>query len=230
MENYSLVRILQNDPDFARALAKKKEAVKKDKQNLLDAAKLYTKKYQTEILEGTKQRQKLLTDGKKRGLTEEEVFQGNTTFYPTIYTPILNFLYFMLREEEIKQTTKTAEEVLKDYLEEFGFEISDETKLYIKGILHSLAIEQKLDELGDSVSFEDVITDDVTIEPEEIGKFIYGSLTTDEFKKIKKLKALSRSGNEKEAFLAYRKALALCKKYNLEFDKIPCDVKQNLEQ
>ena len=44
--------------------------------------------------------------------------------------------------------------------------------------------------------------------------------------KIKKLKALSRSSNESEAFQAYRKALELCKEYNLEFDRIPCYVEQ----
>ena len=224
MENYSLMKILQNDPDFAGALAKKREAVKKDKQNLLEAAKSYTEKYEAEILEGTNQRQKLLTEGKEKGLTEEEVFQGNTTFYPTIYTPILNFLYFMLRDESTK-CNKTSEEILNDYLEEFGIEPNEKTKLYIKGIVQSLAIEQKLDEMGDSISFEDVITDDITIEPEEIGKFIYGSLTTSEFKRIKKLKALSQSPNEEEAFLAYRKCLQLCKKYHLEFDKIPCNIK-----
>ena len=48
----------------------------------------------------------------------------------------------------------------------------------------------------------------------------------DLLEKIKKLKALSQSPNEKEAFLAYRKCLELCKKYDLEFDKIPCNVKK----
>ena len=130
----------------------------------------------------------------------------------------------MLRDESTK-CNKTSEEILNDYLEEFGIEPNEKTKLYIKGIVQSLAIEQKLDEMGDSISFEDVITDDITIEPEEIGKFIYGSLTTSEFKRIKKLKALSQSPNEEEAFLAYRKCLQLCKKYHLEFDKIPCNIK-----
>jgi hypothetical protein len=49
-------------------------------------------------------------------------------------------------------------------------------------------------------------------------------MSHDMFVKIKKLKALSKSPNENEAFLAYRLALKLCKKYGLEFDKIPCDV------
>ena len=222
-QNYSLMAILRNDPDFAGALSKRKEEVKKDKQNLLEAAKKYTQKYEAEILEGTKQRQKLLTEGKERGLTEEEIFKGNTIFYPTLYTPILNMLYFILRDEAVEYT-KTNEEILNDYLKEFGVEPDEKTRLYIKGILQSLAVEQKLDEMGDGISFADVTTADVTVEPEEIGKFIYGSLTTDEFKKIKKLKALSRSGNEEEAFLAYRKALELCKKYHLEFDKIPCNL------
>jgi hypothetical protein len=41
------------------------------------------------------------------------------------------------------------------------------------------------------------------------------------FQKLKKLKALAKSDNEEEAFLAFRKCMELCKKFNLEFDKLP---------
>jgi signal transduction histidine kinase len=51
--NYSLMAILREDPDFAGALSKKKEAVKKDKQNLISNAKSHTQKYEKEIQEGT---------------------------------------------------------------------------------------------------------------------------------------------------------------------------------
>ena len=45
------------------------------------------------------------------------------------------------------------------------------------------------------------------------------------FDKIKKLKALAQSNNKNEAFLAYSKAIELCKEYGLNYDKIPCYVK-----
>ena len=227
-EKYSLMAILRNDPDFAGALSKKKEAVKVDKQNLLRAANTYTQKYKDEILEGTKKRQKLLSEGQSKGLSEEEIFKGNTTFYPTVYTPILNFLYFMMRNEDTTYN-KTLEEVLQEYIKQFGYERTEEIDTYIKGIVQSLEIEQKLDEVGSNVSFEDVVTDDITIEPDESDKFVYGNMDHATFKKLKKLKALSQSDNEKEAFLAYRKCLELCRKYGLEFDKIPCNVKRSEE-
>ena len=53
-----------------------------------------------------------------------------------------------------------------------------------------------------------------------------GNITLDTFNKIKKLKALSKSPNEEEAFQAYRKAIDLCKQYNLDFDRIPCYVEK----
>jgi hypothetical protein len=225
-EKYSLMAILRNDPDFAGALSKKKEAVKIDKQNLLKAAETYTQKYKDEILEGTKKRQKLLSEGQSKGLTEEEIFKGSTTFYPTVYTPILNFLYFMMRDEDTT-CNKTIEEVLQEYLSQFGYEKSEMTEAYIKGIVNSLEIEKKLDEMGQDVEFEDVIEDDNIVEPEESDRFIYGNMDHATFKKLKKLKALSQSDNEEEAFLAYRKCLELCRRYSLEFDKIPCNVKRN---
>ena len=218
-EKYSLMAILRNDPDFAGALSKKKEAVKMDKQNLLKAAETYTQKYQTEILEGTKKRQKLLSDGQSKGLTEEEIFKGNTTFYPTVYTPILNFLYFMMRDEDTTYN-KTLEEVLQEYIKQFGYERTEEIDAYIKGIVQSVEIEQKLDEMGSDVEFEDVVTDDVTEEVEESDRFIYGNLDHNIYKKIKKLKRLIKSSNPNESALAYKKCRELCDQYNLDFHKI----------
>jgi hypothetical protein len=43
----------------------------------------------------------------------------------------------------------------------------------------------------------------------------------DMFKKIKKLKALSHSSNENEAFIAYRMCQELCQRYQLDIDRIP---------
>src|SRR6267154_5048186 len=105
--NYSLIAILKADPDFAGAFSKKKEAVKKDKQMLLQTAQTYTQKYEKEIEEGTKQRQILITEGEAEGLTEDEVLEQHGRFIPSIYTPILNWLFFTFREESYEQTTKS---------------------------------------------------------------------------------------------------------------------------
>ena len=213
--NYSLMAILRDDPDFAGALAKKKEAVKKDKQNLVAAAKTYTQKYEKEIEEGTRLRQKLLTEGQAQGKSEDEVLSQYGRFLPSRQTPILNFLFFMFRDEAEQETQKMKlEELTEYYIEKFGYEgfikRLEEGSTYVK--------ETYADEL------EDILGDD-TEDPEEMDRFIYGNMTSATFQKIKKLKALSHSPNEKEAFLAYRKCLELCKKYNLEFDKIPCQLK-----
>jgi len=218
MEEYSLLKILRGDPDYADALKAKTEAVKKDKATLLRAANKYTEKYKDEILEGTKLRQKLLTEGQAKGLSEDEIFKGSSRFLPTIHTPILNYLFFVLRDEE---PTQSIQQLLEEYIKKFGYNKSELTDLYLKGIAESvdeIDIEEHLTE------FDDEINEENTNEPQEMDVFIYGSLTTNEFKRLKKLKALSKSPNEKEAFLAYRKCLELCKKWNLEFDKIPCNL------
>ena len=101
---------------------KKKEAVKKDKQNLISAAKQYTQKYETEILEGTKKRQKLLSEGKDKGLTEDEVLSSYGQFLPSVQTPILNFLFFAFRDEVQEQDGKQKlEELTKYYIEKYGY-------------------------------------------------------------------------------------------------------------
>jgi hypothetical protein len=212
--NYSLMAILRQDPDFAGALEKKKEAVKKDKQNLVSNAKTYTQKYEKEIQEGTKLRQKLLTEGEASGMSEDEVLSSYGRFLPSVQTPILNWLFFTFREEATEQTSKMKlEELTQYYIEKFGYEgfikRLEEGSTYVR--------ETYADDL------EDILSDE-TEDPVEMETFIYGEMTNSTFQKIKKLKALSQSPNEKEAFLAYRKCLEMCKKYNLEFDKVPCNV------
>ena len=100
MNDYSLVSILRSDPDFATALQKRKEIVKKDKATLDKAAETYQSKYQQEILEGTEKAKLLIAEGSSHGLTEEDVMKQFGRFLPTIQTPILNLLYFILRESE----------------------------------------------------------------------------------------------------------------------------------
>mgnify|MGYP005661113113 FL=1 len=62
---------------------------------------------------------------------------------------------------------------------------------------------------------------DVMENPPELFEYLYGNITMGTFSKLKKLKRLSKSPNENEAFRAYRKCLKLCEQYNVEFDKIP---------
>lgn len=212
--NYSLMAILRDDPDFAGALSKKKEAVKKDKQNLVAAAKTYTQKYEKEIEEGTKLRQKLLTEGQSQGMSEDEVLSQYGRFLPSRQTPILNFLFFMFREETTEVQSKAKlEELTQHYIEKFGYEE------FIKKLEEGTTfVREKYSEELDDILGEE------TDEPVDMDSYIYGNMTHETFKKIKKLKALSHSSNENEAFLAYRTCLKLCKKYNLEFDKIPCNL------
>lgn len=215
--NYSLMAILRQDPDFAGALAKKTEAVKKDKKNLLTAATTYTQKYEKEIQEGTRKRQKLITDGRARGMNEDEALSQYGQFLPSVYTPILNWLFFTFREEaEAPQTAKMElEELTQYYINKFGYE----------GFIKRLEAGSEYTHEVYSDELEDLLSDD-TEQPVEMDTFIYGEMTNSTFQKIKKLKALSKSPNEKEAFLAYRKCIEMCKKYNLEFDKVPCNIKK----
>ncbi len=217
----SLMAILLNTPDFFETCQRRKEAVKEDKQNLLKFADEFNHKYQNEINEGDKYRQRLLSEGKSKGLTEEEIFKGNSKYIPTVRTPILNFLYFMLRESSNLET-KSPKEVMTECLKQYGYETTEEVENYIDGIAQNFEIEKKLDELGDTIDFENVVSKDNTKEVEDIGEFLYGNLTIKEFNTIKKLKSLSYSDNLNEATVAHTKFLELCKKYNLEPERIPC--------
>ncbi len=210
--NYSLMAILRDDPDFAGALSAKKEAVKKDKQNLLSVAETYAEKYHDEIIEGTKKRQKLLTEGEAQGLTEEQIFKGSKEFMPTVYTPILNFLYFMFREEARDERQK-LQQLTEQYIKDFGYEN------LIKAIEDDADVEKE-----QNTTLEEILSADTNV-PQSSDRFIYGNMDHDMFKKIKKLKALSRSPNEKEAALAFTKCMELCRKYGLEYDKIPCNIR-----
>lgn len=208
--------ILRKDPDFAGALAKKTEAVKQDKKNLLTAATTYTQKYEKEINEGTKLRQTLITDGQDRGLNEDEALCQYGKFLPSIHTPILNFLFFTFKEEnDAPQTSKMQlEELTQYYIEKFGYE----------GFIKRLEAGSEYTHEVYSENLNEILSDN-TNEPEESDHFIYGNITHSDFKKLKKLKALSKSSNEAEAFAAYKKCLELCRRCDLDFDKIPCAVR-----
>lgn len=203
-----LMSILRSNPNLVDRIERITEEVRENKKHLLNTANDFNKKYKDEIIEGTRKKQLLLTEGKRRGMTEDEVLSTYGQFLPSIQTPIMNFLFFLMREENEGEKLKRMTE---QFIEEFGY-------------------EELIRRLNDSfdpnkeVNLKDVISNDVK-EPKEMINYLYDNITQEMFVKIKKLKALSKSPNDKEAFLAYRKCLELCNKYNLEFDKIPCYVK-----
>ena len=58
--------------------------------------------------------------------------------------------------------------------------------------------------------------------PGEMDQFIYGNCTHKVFQTMKKLKRMALSEhNENEAAAAYIACMKLCRKFNLEYDKIP---------
>ena len=212
-ENLSLVSMLRNNPDYAAHLKRKIRDIEKDKNGLLNAAQKYADDNWEEIEEGTKKQQRLISEGAAAGKTEEESLQQYGRFLPTRRTPILNLLYFILREENNDQI---YESMRKDFFQQFGHEYDG---------LNKAQLEQKY---GAKVHKKDLLENAMASQPQEMVEYLYGNITLDMFNKVKKLKELSYDNdNEQEAFLAFTACMKLCKKYNLEFDKIPCYRKTN---
>ena len=182
----SLVTLLKETPEYLDRINEIANEVKKDKTKILSMAEKYNNKYERQISEGTKKRQLLLTERIERGQTKQEA-ERNMGFIPSIYTPILNWLYFFMVEEKIPE---------KELLRE------DQEEKY-RHLLH------------DNQNVEGMA------KVPEAFVFLSGKVTHDQFKKLKKLKALSRSPNENEAFAAYRKCIQLCEAFEVDFDKIP---------
>lgn len=190
----SLISILRNDTDFGKRIIKKVEDLKRDKKNLSDLASQYSDIYKEEIQRGTEQRAKLLTEGKSKGLTEEEILKQAGHFYPTVYTPILNMLYFMLRETETNDP------------------------------YYGKSFYSKRDKINESIKheYEEDVKSTVLKEPPKMEEFLYGNLTLEQFDILKKLKALAtHSTNINESTLAFKKCKELCREFGLDYDKIP---------
>lgn len=238
MSSLSLISIMREDPDFGKRITKKVQEIKQDKENLVNIADEYGHKYQQEILEGTKKRQLLLESGAARGLSETEAMAEFGKFVPTVYTPILNFLFFMLRETEdgdrmkyrhrdainevlIKAKQLSHEDNERDLTkDELQSLIDDKLKEWQREI----PIDERRQNINSKFAEEEHNKSELKDTPDMV-EFLYGNITLEMFNKIKKLKALSKSPNENEAFQSYRKALELCKEYHLDFDRIPCYVK-----
>lgn len=192
--------VLRADPDFASLFGKRKDEVKQNKANLLEAANQFQTKYASEIEDGTRKRQLLLEAGKSKGLNEEETFRNNQIFIPTKTTPILNMLYFLLREQGDLSANVT---VLREAQH--------------LGLSHA-ALREELERLHGSELHEVVAMAEAL--PNAKG-FIYGKVGSEGFNILKKLKTLASSKNEAEAFIAYRKAREICERIGVDFDKVP---------
>ncbi len=208
--NMNLMSIMRNDPDIAQRLEQGTLEVKASKKHLMSNASEFNEIYHKEIAEGTKKRQLLLETGKERGLKEEDVLKEFGKFIPSNETPIMNFIYFLMRDGEHPNWLG----IQKDLNVSYGHKNEN---------LSDAVSEKDLDQILGWLVHEDEKYSNV-VEPQEMDAFIYGNMTHEMFVKIKKLKALSSSSNEHEALLAYRLCWKLCEKYGLAFDRIPCIV------
>ncbi len=179
-----LTTLLNNSkfsPDRIKEQARK---VKQDKAKITRLAEEHFNANKETILEGTRRRQLMLEDGKRRGLTEDQIL-ANNSFIPSVYTPVLNWLYeFMGRGIDIQK-----EDSRKQLNEQVGHMTHEEVR--------------------------------VMENTPELFEFLYGNITMNVFSTLKKLKALSRSPNEHEAFRAYSKCIKMCNEHKVDFDKIP---------
>jgi hypothetical protein len=230
---------MRDDPDFGQRLAKKTEAVKQDKQGILNAADQYGAKYQEEIIKGTELRAKLLTEGASQGKTEEEIMASYGRFVPTVYTPIMNMLYFMLRESEPQDSRKYRQrDAINEVLIKTKQLNHDEKEPDISKEELLAMLDEKLKEMH-SESMADIAREEVNARfaaeerekanlktPEDMETFLFGHLTLDQFNTLKKLKSLTQSSNVGEATVAFKKGKELAAKYKVDWDKIPCYYKK----
>lgn len=183
-----LVTLIKDTPDYSRRVKKVRRKIREDKKKVLSIAEEYNERYSTEIAEGTKKRQLLLTEGQQQGLTEKEAedrIRSQQGFIPTVSTPVLNWLFFFMNEYR-----NSSQELQR----------------------------KQLNEQVGHLEHEEVTVMENT---PEMFEFLYGNITMKQFTRLKKLKALSRSPNENEAFTAYRMCMKLCKKFKVDFDRIP---------
>lgn len=200
----------------------KLQKIKADEQKVKDLSELYSNKYKTEIEEGDKKIMLLLEDGKKKGLNEKEVLNSIKTFIPSSRTPRLNFLYYFMNEkhevEEERENSINFYGLCMDGFTDTDEALTDEERNEQREIMDKLFgkfIENYNIEDNEG-SFDNVPIFDTTV--------LGDNVTHDIFKKIKKLKALSYSDNENEAIVAYKMGIKFCQLYNLDFDKIPCNL------
>ena len=112
-DSMSLVSLLKENPDFIQRLQVVAEEIDKDKTKIKAISSTYNEKYKKEIQEGTAKKHMLLEQGRREGKSIEEV-EHSSGFIPSVYTPILNWLYFFIIEGQDmdKETRREREDVL----------------------------------------------------------------------------------------------------------------------
>ena len=113
--NTSLLSIIRSDPDIAQRLEQGTKEVRQSKKQLMTAAASCNERYQEEIEEGTRKRQLLLECGRREGKSESEVLASYGQFLPTRQTPILNFLFFLMRDGERPDWLGIHKQMNEDY-------------------------------------------------------------------------------------------------------------------
>jgi hypothetical protein len=201
MSEFSLDKLCAVDSQFAAIFAKKAVEIKKNKSDLLEAAKSYQDKYQDEIDQGTIKRQIMLTEGRAKGMKEDDIFRDNQLFIPTRQTPILNYLFFLLRETKFQDVDIS---VLRNHVD-----AHKDIQLLKEEYERKYGAEVHTDHDADKQKTPNMV------------KFIYGNIGDDTMSTLKKLKTMAMSENEKEAFVAFRKGREMAQKFNLDWDKIP---------
>jgi len=239
MSNLSLMAIMRDDVDFGKRITKKAEEIKANKESMLEYADNYGKKYQEEIIQGTEFRAKLLTEGASRGLSEDEIMAQHGKFVPTVYTPILNLLFFMLRENEPKDALRyKRRDAINEALVKAGQlnhdtgeqDLSkDELLALLDESIKKMHTETTVDPSRQKVNEQFNAEERQKVElksPEDMETYLFGHLTLDQFNTLKKLKSLTQSSNIDEASLAFKKGKELSVKYKVDWDKIPCYYKK----
>jgi predicted nucleic acid-binding Zn-ribbon protein len=176
------------------------EKLEKSKKTLKESASEYINKYKDEVNDGDERYKLFLTEGASGKLSEEDIIKHESNFYPTSRTPILNMLHYLNKEFpdannlEMRRldgdTSIDPITLLNKQNREYG----------------SLQHDRKDEQTAD-------------VAP-SMETYLYGNMTHDIYKKVKKLKALSQSPVQAEAEAALKKCLELCKEFGLEFDRV----------
>ena len=70
--------------------------------------------------------------------------------------------------------------------------------------------------------FGGLTVEDIEQDIPEILEYVYENVTSEIFKKVKKLKTLATNNpRTPEQYAAFGKAMQLCEKYNLDYNKLP---------
>ena len=144
-EQLSLRTLLRDDEDLSHRLKEVASKVKQDSAKVRNMAAEYNERYKREIDDGTRRKHLMIEDGKRRGKSAREIEQEDSgRFIPSVYTPILNWLYFFLQEgQNLEQEMLREEEEVR-----YG----------------TLRHEEKIDSLESAPDMETYIYGNLTLE------------------------------------------------------------------